>query len=343
LNLLSGYQKPNCMLSYFFEGLAFQFIDLLIGFTILIKGADFLVNGSSSIAKKNGISNLAIGLTVVAFGTSMPELIVSLLSALDGKNDASFGNVIGSNNFNLLFILGIAGLIYPLVVQRNTVKYEVPLSLLAAILLFVLVNDQMLWGSTENGITRLDSGILLVFFIGFLVYIYRTMKNTSDLGEGEEIKIYGTGLAIGMVVLGLVMLIGGGTTVVNSATSIAHHFGLSEKLIGLTILAAGTSLPELATSAVAAYRKNTDIAIGNVVGSNIFNIFFILGVTGFISPMPYNIALNFDIYVLMVSTVVLMIFMFTLNTRKLDRWEAFMLLASYVAYTIYLIGIDAGA
>ncbi len=343
MNLLSGYQKPTCMLSYFFEGLAFQFIDLLIGFAILIKGADFLVNGSSSIAKKNGISNLAIGLTVVAFGTSMPELIVSLLSALDGKNDASFGNVIGSNNFNLLFILGISGLIYPLIVQRNTVKYEVPLSLLAAGILFILVNDQLLWGSESNMMGRWDSAVLLIFFLGFLYYIYRTMKNTTDLGEGEEIKIYGTGIAVGMITFGLVMLIGGGTTVVNSATNIAHHYGLSEKLIGLTILAAGTSLPELATSAVAAYRKNTDIAIGNVVGSNIFNIFFILGITGFINPMPYNTMMNFDIYVLMVSTIVLMIFMFTLNTRKLDRWEAFMLLASYVAYTIYLIGIDAGA
>ncbi|HNU42132.1 MAG TPA: calcium/sodium antiporter [Cyclobacteriaceae bacterium] len=328
------------MLSYFFEGLVFQFLDLVIGFAILIKGADFLVNGSSSIAKKNGISNLAIGLTVVAFGTSMPELIVSLLSALDGKNDASFGNVIGSNNFNLLFILGVSGLIYPLTVQRNTVKYEVPLSLLAVGILFILVNDQLVFGSETNGMNRFDSIVLLLFFAGFLLYIYRTMKNGSDLGEEAPIKVYGTGVAIGMVVLGLAMLIGGGTTVVNSATSIAQYYGLSEKLIGLTILAAGTSLPELATSAVAAYRKNTDIAIGNVVGSNIFNIFFILGITGVINPMPYNTVMNFDLYVLMASTVVLMIFMFTINQRKLDRWEAFLLLAGYITYTMYLIGME---
>jgi len=328
------------MLSYFFEGLVFQFLDLVIGFAILIKGADFLVNGSSSIAKKNGISNLAIGLTVVAFGTSMPELIVSLLSALDGKNDASFGNVIGSNNFNLLFILGVSGLIYPLTVQRNTVKYEVPLSLLAVGILFILVNDQLVFGSETNGMNRFDSIVLLLFFAGFLLYIYRTMKNGSDLGEEAPIKVYGTGVAIGMVVLGLAMLIGGGTTVVNSATSIAQYYGLSEKLIGLTILAAGTSLPELATSAVAAYRKNTDIAIGNVVGSNIFNIFFILGITGVINPMPYNTVMNFDLYVLMASTVVLMIFMFTINQRKLDRWEAFLLLAGYITYTVYLIGME---
>ena len=318
----------------------FTIVLLLVGFLILIKGADFLVNGASSAAKKYGISNLAIGLTVVAFGTSMPELIVSLLSALDGKNDASFGNVIGSNNFNLMFILGIAGLIYPLVVQRNTVKYEVPLSILAAVVLYVLVNDQILWSSDTNILSRFDSLILLVFFFAFLYYIWLTMKNTSDLGEGEEIKIYTMPISIGMVLLGLGMLIGGGKLVVDSAIEIAEYYQLSEKLIGLTILAAGTSLPELATSAVAAYKRNTDIAIGNVVGSNIFNIFFILGITGTISPIPYNTAMNFDLYTLVVSTLVLMVFMFTLNTRKLDRWEAFLLLLGYVAYTVFLIGLE---
>ncbi len=316
---------------------------LLLGFGILIKGADFLVNGASSAAKKYGISNLAIGLTVVAFGTSMPELIVSLLSALDGKNDASFGNVIGSNNFNLLFILGIAGLIYPLVVQRNTVKYEVPLSLLAAGVLFLLVNDSIWGGEGAGSLSRIDSIILLAFFAGFIFYIYRTMSHTTDLEEGEPIKIFSMPLSIGMVILGLGMLIGGGQLVVNNALEIARAYGLSEKLIGLTILAAGTSLPELATSCVAAYRKNTDIAIGNVVGSNIFNIFFILGITGVVNPMAYNPAMNFDLYVLMGSTVLLMIFMFTLNTRKLDRWEAALLLGGYIVYTVYLIGMDNGA
>ena len=322
----------------------FPILLLLVGFAILIKGADFLVNGASSAAKKYGISNLAIGLTVVAFGTSMPELIVSLLSALDGKPDAAFGNVIGSNNFNLLFILGVAGLIYPLVVQRNTVKYEIPLSLLAAAIFFLVVNDGLLYGDSAQSqvLERIDSVILLIFFCGFLFYIYRTMRTASDLEEGEPIKIYSTPRAIGMVILGLGMLIGGGELVVDNAIEIAQHYGLSEKLIGLTILAAGTSLPELATSCVAAYRRNTDIAIGNVIGSNIFNIFFILGVTGVISPISYNPAMNFDLYVLMGSTVLLMIFMFTLNTRKLDRWEAFIMLMAYFAYTIYLISTDTG-
>ncbi len=313
---------------------------LLLGFVILIKGADFLVNGASSAAKKFNVSNLAIGLTVVAFGTSMPELIVSLLAAIDGKSDASFGNVIGSNNFNLLFILGIAGMIYPLVVQKNTVRYEVPISLMAAGVLFLLVNDSRILGLDTNGLSRMDSGILLLFFVGFMVYIYRTMKQTVQEDTDGAIKLYSMPVSIGLILLGLSMLVGGGKLVVDNAITIAHHFGLSEKLIGLTILAAGTSLPELATSAVAAYRKNTDIAIGNVVGSNIFNIFFILGITGLIQPIPYNVAMNFDIYVLLVATLVLMIFMFTLTQRKLDRMEALILLACYLAYTIYLIGME---
>jgi cation:H+ antiporter len=316
----------------------FEIILLLTGFVILIKGADFLVNGSSSMAKKFGISNIAIGLTVVAFGTSTPELVVSVISGLEGKNDASFGNIIGSNNFNLMFILGIAGLIYPLVVLRNTIKYEVPLSLLAAVVLYFLVNDVLIFNSAVNVLSRIDALILLLFFAGFMFYVVKTMKDgTPDDGS---IKIYSTPIASGMVLLGLAMLIGGGTLVVDNAVSIAHHYGLSEKLIGLTILAAGTSLPELATSAVAAYRKNTDIAIGNVVGSNIFNIFFILGITGLINPMPFSSVMNFDLHVLGVATIVLMIFMFTINRSKLDRWEAILLLIGYVTYTVYLISID---
>ena len=203
----------------------------------------------------------------------------------------------------------------------------------------------MLWGDTSTVgygglLSRVDGIILLVFFVGFLLYIYRTMRNTADLEEGEPIKLYSTSMSVLMILAGLGMLIGGGELVVDNAIIIANNYGLSEKLIGLTILAAGTSLPELATSCVAAYRKNTDIAIGNVIGSNIFNIFFILGITSTVSPIPYNAALNFDLQVLMASTVLLMVFMFTLNTRKLDRWEAIIMLAAYIAYTSYLVAID---
>lgn len=317
-----------------------QIILLLAGFVILVKGADFLVGGSSSIAKKFNISNLAIGLTVVALGTSTPELIVSVISAINGKSDAAFGNIIGSNNFNLLFILGVSGLIYPLVVQRNTIKYEVPISLMAASVMLLLVNDQFFTKGASMELSRGESMILLIGFGLFLLYVYRSMSGATDLDEGGKIKIYSTWISIGLVIAGLAMLVGGGKLVVDNAIAIAHHAGLSERIIGLTILAAGTSLPELATSSVAAYRKNTDIAIGNVVGSNIFNVLFILGTTGLIHPVSYNKALNFDVYILMASTVLLMVFMFTMGRRQLDRWEAFILLAGYVTYTIFLIGTE---
>lgn len=312
---------------------------LLLGFAILIKGADFLVIGAASIAKGFRISNLAIGLTVVAFGTSTPELLVNIMSASRGLNDAAFGNIIGSNNFNLLFILGVAGILYPLSVQRNTVKFEIPISLAAALLTFVLVNDVWLFGRDTNILTRVDSLILLAAFTAFMLYIFKTMKNT-DVGTEEEIKIYSKKKSWLLVTLGLGMLVGGGNLVVDNAVWMAKQFGWSEKLIGLTILAAGTSLPELATSAVAAIKKNTDIAIGNVVGSNIFNLLFILGLTGLVHESPYNDALNTDMYILFAGTIVLIICMFTLKKRQLDRWEAAILLAGYIAYTVYLIRID---
>lgn len=314
-----------------------ELILLVVGFAILVKGADLLVSGASSIAKKFNISNLAIGLTVVSLGTSAPELLVNIMSATKGYNDAAFGNILGSNNFNLLLILGVSGIIFPLVVQRKTILYEVPISIAAILLLFVLVNDQIIWGGLTNSLSRLDALILIALFGVFMLYIVRTMKSASDYGEGEPIKTYRTSLSIGYIFLGLAMLLGGGKLAVDNAVYIAEFFGLSERIIGLTVLAAGTSLPELATSAVAAFRKNTDIAIGNVVGSNIFNICLILGTTGLISPMPYNTALNFDIGVVFVASMALMIFMFTLGQRKLDRWEAILLFFGYITYTVFLI------
>lgn len=320
--------------------MGFTLLLLLTGFIVLIKGADFLVNGASSLAKKFNVSNLAIGLTVVAFGTSTPEFIVNLLSSLNGKTDASFGNIIGSNNFNLLFILGIAGMLCPIVIQRSTIKIEIPISLGAALLLFVLVNDNFIFGS-ENMLSRLDGALLCIAFGGFMFYVFKTMKNENvDNGE-SQIKIYKTITSVFLVILGFAMLVGGGKLVVDNAVKIASNLGLSERLIGLTILAIGTSLPELATSAVAAYRKNPDIAIGNVVGSNIFNILLILGITPLIQPLPYNTMLNTDILVMIGGTILLIIFMFTFKKRMLDRTEALFLFTLYIAYTVYLIVSDS--
>lgn len=313
---------------------------LLIGFIVLVKGADFLVNGASSLAKKFHISDIAIGLTVVSLGTSSPELLISITSSLKGHTSAAFGNIIGSNIANLLLILGVSGIVYPLMVQRNTIRYEVPISLAAPMLLYILLNDVRIWGSEINQLSRIDALILMFVFGLFILYIFRTMSRKSNIETGGKgIKIYPVLKSIAYILLGLGMLAGGGTLVVDHAVIIAEYFNLSHRIIGLTILAVGTSLPELATSVVAAYRRNTDIAIGNVIGSNIFNILFILGVTGLINPLEFNPSLNFDIYVLIGSTLALLIFMFTLTQSKLDRWEAILLFVGYITYLLYIIGV----
>ncbi len=310
---------------------------LIVGFLILIYGADFLVSGASSLAKRFNVSELAIGLTVVAFGTSTPELIVSSISSLEGHNEVAFGNVIGSNVFNLFFILGVAGVVYPIVVQSSTVWKEIPYSLLAAVVLYLLVNDTLLFGKSEDVLSFLDGLILLVFFGAFLWYVFATIKTDTPQDEGAPIKIYGLFRTFAMIIGGLAGLVFGGKLVVDNSIGIAQAFGVSERLIGLTIVAAGTSLPELATSTVAALKKRSDIAIGNVVGSNIFNIFFILSVCSLIKPIPYNNAMNFDIYVLLIGTALLFITMFSGKARKIDRWEAVLLLLAYIGYVWYLI------
>ena len=320
--------------------MALTILLLVIGFILLIKGADYLVKGASSLAKKFDVSELVIGLTIVAFGTSTPELIVSIVSSTKGLNEVAFGNVIGSNVFNLFFILGVSGLIYPIVVERSTIRNEIPFSLLATLLLLILANDNALWGE-ENLFSRIDAIILLVFFVAFLIYAFKSQKKEQEIGMDPMVvptieKGYSLPIMILMIVGGLAGLVFGGQLVVDNAVVIARSFNLSDKLIGLTIIAAGTSLPELATSAVAAFKKNSDIAIGNVVGSNIFNILFILSVSGLIQPMSYNSVLNEDLYVVIAGTVLLFI-LFLGKSRKLTRGEAAVLLAGYIIYLFYLI------
>ncbi len=315
-----------------------QLVLLTIGLLLLVKGADWLVDGASVLAKKKNVSDLAIGLTIVAFGTSAPELVVNAVAASGNYPDIVFGNIIGSNNFNLFIILGISGLIVPLSVQSTTVWKEIPFSLIAAVLLFLLANN-FLFGNSE-GFSRLDAGIHLVLFAGFLYYVATQLK--SDPSEEKmEIKDYSTAKIWGLILLGLAGLVGGGKLVVDNAVAMAQSLGVSEKIIGLTIVAAGTSLPELATSVVAAMRKNADIAIGNIIGSNIFNIFLILGVSGLIRPMAYNTGFDTDLYILAAGTIFLFLAMFTGKRHKLDRWEAFLLLSSYLLYTGYLVGLES--
>jgi cation:H+ antiporter len=312
-----------------------QILLLILGFVLLIKGADWLVNGATALAKKHQVSDLAIGLTIVAFGTSMPELVVNAFAAFENHPDIVYGNVIGSNNFNLFMILGIAGLITPLVVQSSTVWKEIPFSLAAAFLLFFLANDFM--ADSGIGLSRLDGTMLLLFFAGFLFYVYKQLR-TGNVPATTTTVIHYSNLKIwGFILLGLTLLVIGGRLVVESAVDIASALGVSQTLIGLTIVAAGTSLPELATSVVAAIKKNNDIAVGNIIGSNIFNIFFILGVSSLIRPIPFSPKFNQDIYLLIFGTVILFLTMFSGKKKKLDRWEAAILLAMYVGYTVYLI------
>ncbi|MCU0461090.1 MAG: calcium/sodium antiporter [Bacteroidales bacterium] len=306
---------------------------LLLGFVLLIIGANWLVDGSSSLARKFKVSDLAIGLTVVAFGTSTPELVVNLFAAVEGHNDIVFGNILGSNNFNLFIILGIAGLITPLVVKSSTVWTEIPLSMAALILLFLLANDFFI--AERNLLSRLDGIILLALFVFFLYYVFRHVK--ADIEVHRDFKEISTPKIIALIILGLGGLIAGGRVVVINAVDLAKDMGVSEKIIGLTIVAAGTSLPELVTSVIAGIKKNNDIAIGNIVGSNIFNIFFILGLSSLLRPQEYNTAFNTDIYMVAFGTVFLFTAMFLGKKHRLDRWEAGVLLLIYIGYTLFLI------
>jgi cation:H+ antiporter len=306
---------------------------IIVGFASLIFGANWLVEGASSLAKKKNISDLVIGLTIVAFGTSAPELVVNSVASINGLSDIVFGNIIGSNNFNLFIILGITGLIYPITVQSSTAWREIPISLIVAILLFVLANDFFINQNPE--ISRIDGVILLVGFTYFLYYVFSQLKHDKTEVIAYEIK---SNYKIwGLIVFGIAGLVIGGKLVVDNSIDIATELGVSQKIIGLTIIAAGTSLPELVTSIVAALKRNSDIAIGNVIGSNIFNILLILSVSSFVNPIKYNANFNQDLLILIGGTVFLIIAMFTGKRKKLDRWEALILLSFYLIYTSYLI------
>jgi len=308
----------------------------LFGFILLLKGADWLVNGSASLARRYRISELTIGLTIVAFGTSSPELVVNTVAAVNGYNDVVMGNIVGSNLFNLLFILGLSALIYPVAVKVKTILYEIPFSLLAALLLLLLVNDKAVFNTDFNILRRPDAIILLLVFVIFLYYVFKNRK--ADPGELEvEGKEYGIMLTVVMIAGGLAALLLGGNLVVNNAVKLAKLMGISERVIGLTIISAGTSLPELATSVMAASKKRSDLAIGNVIGSNIFNILFILGVSAFISPVQITGTFNPDILLLILATLLVLLAMFTGGRKKLDRWEGGLFLGIFIAYILWLI------
>jgi len=316
-----------------------EYILFFVGIFLLLKGADYLVEGSSSLAKKFGIPTLVIGLTIVAFGTSMPELVVNVFASIRGSGDIAFGNIVGSNLANILLILGITAIITNVRVQHTTTWKEIPFSLLAAIVLFVFANTLVFDGLELNYLLRFEAILLLLFFVIFLYYVVElTKRNKSQMKDKNmEIKKL-SGLKITLyILLGLVGLYLGGKWVVDGAVSLARLFGMSEYFISLTIIAIGTSLPELITSIIAALKKDMDLAVGNIIGSNIFNILWILGVSALITPLKIPRFAIVDLSILLGATLLLFLFMFVGKKHELERKQGIIFVLIYVAYIVYLI------
>ena len=319
-----------------------SYLLLLVGFALLIKGADYFVEGAAGIAKALRVPTLLIGLTIVAFGTSAPEASVSISAALNGNNGISLGNVLGSNIFNIAFIVGIASILFPLSVERQTIRKELPFTLLAGFALMFLSMDTFFSNSQNQMLTRGDGLILLLLFGVFIYYILEMARNSRENSKDDIIqspeeadkKIPRWKLAL-YTLGGLVAIIVGGDLVVKSAVKIAESFGLSQTVIGLTIVAVGTSLPELITSVTAALKKESDIAVGNIVGSNIFNILFILGMSATLSPVAFDPKLVLEIVLNILVTVVLLVF--SITDKKINKVEGCILMLSYVVYMGYLI------
>lgn len=311
------------------------YIILLIGFLFLIKGADFFVEGSSSIAKRFNIPSLIIGLTIVAFGTSAPEAAVSITAAIGGQNEMAIANVVGSNIFNILFVVGVTAMIRPIYVQKSTILKEFPFLLLSSIVLAILAYDVKFQGYNENILTRSDGLIFIALFIIFIYYLVDMAINSNDETNEENYKIMSFSKSILLSIGGLLGIIIGGKFVVNSASDIAISLGMSENLVGLTIVAVGTSLPELATSIVAAKKGESDIAIGNAVGSNIFNILFVLGVSSCISNVPVQLEAFTDMFVMIVSTLI--VYILAISNRKISKVEGMIINLLYISYFIFII------
>ena len=314
----------------------FNIIILAAGFVILIYGASLLVDGAASLAKKFNIPGIVIGLTIVAFGTSSPELVVNTAGSLKGSSGIVLGNVLGSNIFNILLILGISAVICPLTVKSNTTWMEVPLSFISSLLVLLLASDVFIDGRMINDISRTEGIVLLFFFIIFLAYNFNLMKKGA-FDEDIEIKDYTKTRSSLMITAGIIMLGAGGSLIINSAVEVALMLGISERVIGLTIVSTGTSLPELATSVAAAVKKNVDIAVGNIVGSNIFNVFLILGTSAVINPVGIASGAELDMLVNIGASFLLFMFIFTGKGRKIDRLEGILFITLYFAYITALL------
>lgn len=309
---------------------------LIAGLVLILVGANALTDGATSVAARLKVSPIVIGLTVVAFGTSMPEFTVSLTSALKGSSDIAIGNVVGSNIFNTLMIVGVTSLFVPIAVSKGTLRYERPMALLSSVVLLFCAADVMISGEARNVVSRGDGLVLLCFFLIFMSYTFAVARN-GDAGEAEEVNVMPMWRSLLYILAGLAGLVFGGNLFVDGASGIARSFGVSESVIGLTLVAGGTSLPELATSVVAAMKKNPEIAIGNVIGSNLFNVFFVLGASAAITPMNVTGITDLDFIVLVLSSLLLLLFAKFYRVRTVTRLEGALLVLCYVGYTAWLI------
>lgn len=312
------------LFSFATDSMLINIVLLVMGLVVVLKGADWLTDGAVNIASRFGVSQMVIGLTIVAMGTSMPELCVSMVSALKGTPDLAVGNVVGSNTLNTLLIVGCSALVAPIMVKRSSVRRDIPFAVLASLLMLIFCLD--------GGIDRLDAALL---FILFAVFMFVTVKYGKNEGTEAKTTAAPLGKATLLLVVGLVCLILGSNLFVDNASFIASTLGVSDAVIGLTIVAGGTSLPELATSMVSAKKGNSDIAIGNVIGSNVFNILMIIGVTGLVKPMHIKGITSLDLIVMLTS--MLLLWFFCRTTYKVKRWEGAVLAISYIAYLAWLI------
>lgn len=316
---------------------------LVVGLVLILAGANFLTDGASSVAKRLGVSDLIIGLTVVAFGTSAPELSISIVSAINHNAELAVGNVIGSNIFNILVIIGITAIVRPIKIQKSVMTTELPMVLLSSIIMLIMGSSVILDGAAANVVTRVDGLFLLIFFLLFMRYTFASARHSNPAkrdpqsADGKKLSGMSVIRAILYIIGGLAALIWGGDRFVDGATGIARVMGVSEAVIGLTIVAVGTSLPELATSVVAALKNEPGMAIGNVIGSNIFNVLLVLGASATVAPLPFGNISNIDLLTLVGASVLFLVFGQFFKERTITRVEGGVMFACYIAYTVYLI------
>ena len=308
----------------------------VLGFVLLLVGAGWLVDGSLKLARRFGVSDLVVGLTVVSIGTSLPELVVNVLASVRGNADLAIGNVLGSNIANVLLVLGVAAVIRPLPIRDRTMLSEIPICLAATLLVGFLANAALFSEVHVLSISRLDAALLLGFFGLFLGYVYRTAQDKVPDEVSTELPVQSLAASTRWILAGAALLALGGEMVVRGALGIVESLGVSESLVGLTVVALGTSSPELAASVRAAYRGNTDVAVGNVIGSNIFNFLWVLGVSALIQPLPFNLVSNTDIAMVIGSSALLLVAMAAGRPNTVDRWEGWFFLAVYAAYLAFL-------